>query len=319
MATWWEVGLFVGFVTAGLLRRMLRSSRLCPSPKGMARKTVIITGANSGLGRATALELARRNARIILACRSMTSATQAAKYVTSNTGNTEMVPKVLDLSSMNSIRQFSEQILAEENQIDVLVNNAGVFQCPYSQTTDGFEMQMGVNHLGHFLLTSLLIERLKQSAPSRIVVVSSALSTRGSINFEDMHSEIGYNKMKAYADSKLANLMFTQKLSERLEGSGVTVLAMHPGMVATNLGRHVVSRPTAYFLSPLVVALGLRDAHEGCQAIVYCCVADELRDQSGAYVSKYSKVTDYPDNAKDEQAIQKLWDLSEKMTGKKVS
>jgi len=165
-----------------------------------------------------------------------------------------------------------------------------------------------------FLLTSLLMERLKQSAPSRIVVVSSALSKRGSIKFENMHSEEGYNKMKAYADSKLANLLFSQKLSEKLEGSRVNVLAMHPGMVATNLGRHVVSKPTAFFLSPLAVTLGLRDAHEGCQSIVYCCVADELRDSSGAYVDKHCQVADYPENAKDEQSIQKLWDLSEKQT-----
>ena len=290
---------------------------MCPSKSKMDGQTVIITGANSGLGKAAATELACRNARVILACRDITAATQVAKQIVKKTGNTEIVPKVLDLSSLRSIREFSNQILNEENQINVLVNNAGVFQCPYTLTEDNFEMQMGVNHLGHFLLTSLLIERLKQSSPSRVVIVSSALSTRGNINFDDIHSRQSYNKMKAYADSKLANLMFAQELAQRLEGSDVSVYAMHPGMVATNLGRHVVSKLTALFLKPVVVALGLRDASEGCQAIVYCSCAQELKGQSGIYVSKFCKQTSYPSNACDEQTIKRLWETSETLTNTK--
>jgi len=313
---WWMFGV-VGVVAAAVWRLRLRNSRLCPSKSLMTGKTVIITGANSGLGKATALELAQRNARIILACRSMTVASQTAELIIRQTGNTKMIPHVLDLSSMRSIKEFCDSILTEEEDINVLINNAGVFQCPYTKTSDGFEMQMGVNHLGHFLLTSLLIERLKSSAPSRVVVVSSALSTRGAINFEDIHSEDRYDKMKAYADSKLANLMFTQELSRRLKGTGVTVLAMHPGMVATNLGRHVVSETTRFFLTPLVVALGLRDASEGCQAIVYCSCAEELQDQSGLYISKLCKPCKYPDNAVDQKDIQRLWDVSEQLTDTK--
>ncbi|XP_005097012.1 retinol dehydrogenase 14 [Aplysia californica] len=311
---WWKIGAFVGFVTAAVLRRLLRNSRLCPSKTQMNGKTVIITGANCGIGKATALELARRNARIILACRNLASAAETAKQICRSTGNTEIIPRALDLSSIKSIREFSQEILSEEHRIDVLVNNAGVFQCPYSKTEDGFEMQMGVNHFGHFLLTSLLTERLKQSAPSRIVIVSSALSKRGSINFDDIHSEKSYNKMKAYADSKLANLMFTKELSKRLDGSGVSVLALHPGMVATDIARHVVSRVTAKLFSPIVVALGLRDASEGCQPVVYCASAEELKGCSGVYISKLCKECEFPSSACDEEQAKKLWDISEQLT-----
>jgi len=249
----------------------------------------------------------------------MAAADKAAQHVSRVSGNSDTVAKALDLSSFNSIRSFCNQILSEEERIDVLVNNAGVFQCPYTKTEDGLEMQMGVNHFGHFLLTSMLIERLKESAPSRVVVVSSALSSRGDINLDDINSEKSYDKMKAYADSKLANLMFTQELGRRLDGSGVSVIAMHPGMVATNLGRHVVSRPLLVLLSPLAVLLGLRDAYEGSQSIVFCCCAKEFEKQYGIYVSKVFKQIDFPKNAVDTAKAQQLWELSEKMTESKLS
>uniref|UniRef100_A0A8C0BT78 Retinol dehydrogenase 14 n=1 Tax=Buteo japonicus TaxID=224669 RepID=A0A8C0BT78_9AVES len=124
-------------------------------------------------------------------------------------------------------------------KLDVLINNAGIFQCPYMKTEDGFEMQFGVNHLGHFLLTNLLLGLLKNSAPSRIVVVSSKLYKYGEINFEDLNSEISYNKSFCYSRSKLANILFARELARRLEGTGVTVNSLHPGIVRTNLGRYV--------------------------------------------------------------------------------
>uniref|UniRef100_A0A8C0UQT1 Retinol dehydrogenase 14 n=1 Tax=Cyanistes caeruleus TaxID=156563 RepID=A0A8C0UQT1_CYACU len=126
------------------------------------------------------------------------------------------------------------------SRLDVLINNAGIFQCPYMKTEDGFEMQFGVNHLGHFLLTNLLLGLLKNSAPSRIVVVSSKLYKYGEINFEDLNSEISYNKSFCYSRSKLANILFARELARRLEGTGVTVNSLHPGIVRTNLGRHLL-------------------------------------------------------------------------------
>lgn len=283
----------------------------------MFGKTVIITGANSGIGRATAFELARRRARLILACRSLTSALDTARQIKASTKNGEVIAKELDLASLKSVREFSKQILAEEQKIDVLINNAGVFQCPYMQTEDGFEMQMGVNHFGHFLLTSLLLERIKMSAPSRIVIVSSSLSKRGFIKFDDIHCTKNYDKSKAYADSKLANLLFARELSERLQDSHVDVFPLHPGMVATNLGRHVLPGFLIRILNPLVIFLGLRDADEGCQAVVYCSVAEELKGKSGIYIGRDCKECSFPVNAANEQTAKQLWKLSEHLTDQK--
>ncbi|GFN82369.1 reverse transcriptase [Plakobranchus ocellatus] len=305
---------FVLLTVAVVRRLLLRSKRKCPSKTLLPGKTVIITGANSGLGRAAAFELAKRKARVILACRSLSSAQATSKEIRTATGNSEIIPKELDLGSLKSIQKFSQEILVEEDKIDVLLNNAGVFQCPYCKTEDGFEMQMGVNHLGHFALTLSLLERIKQSSPSRIVIVSSSLSRRGTIQFEDFHCEKSYIKSKAYADSKLANLMFARHLARQLDGTGVDVLALHPGMVATNLGRHVVSPITKTIFSPLVVLLGLRDATEGCQTLVYCAVADEVKGKSGTYIGTDFHPCEYPPLAMDEEAVVKLWELSKKLT-----
>ena len=308
-------GSAIAVLTAVIVRRLfLWSKRQCPSKKIMTGKTVIITGANSGLGKAAALELAKRKARLILACRNLSSAKKTVKEIQEATGNSEIIPKELDLASLKSINKFSKDVLIEEERIDVLLNNAGVFQCPYWKTEDGFEMQMGVNHLGHFALTFLLLDRIKNTSASRIVVVSSSLSKRGSINFEDFLCEKNYNKAKAYADSKLANLMFARQLTEHLNSSDIDVLALHPGMVVTNLSRHVVSSVTKAVLSPLCVLLGLRSASEGCQTLVYCAVADELCGKSGAYIGTDFQSCNYPPNAVDDETAFKLWEVSKKLT-----
>ncbi|GFS26557.1 retinol dehydrogenase 14 [Elysia marginata] len=309
------IGSALALFTAVVARRVLLCfKRQCPSKNLMVGKTIIITGANSGLGKAAALELAKRKARLILACRTFSSAKETVKEIQGATGNGEIVAKELNLASLDSIHKFCKEILVEEEKIDVLLNNAGLFQCPYRKTEDGFEMQMGVNHLGHFALTLLLLERMKQTRESRIVVVSSSLSKRGCLNFEDFHSEESYRKSKAYADSKLANLMFVKQLSEQLDGSGVDVLALHPGMAITNLGRHVVSSVVKTILSPLVYLFGLRTASEGSQTLVYCAVADELKGKSGAYIGTDFQPCQYPPNAMDKEAAIKLWELSKSLT-----
>ncbi|KAH9496166.1 Retinol dehydrogenase 14 [Bulinus truncatus] len=310
---WWKTSAVIGFLTIAALRRYLRYTRLCPSKANINGKTVIITGASSGLGKATAFELARRKAKLILACRNLSSAQMIVEQIRDTTGNSEVFAKELDLASLNSVNNFCKQVLSEVQNIDILINNAGVFQCPYMKTDDGFEMQMGVNHFGHFLLTLRLLDRIKLSAPSRIIIVSSSLSKNGSIHFDDIHSEQNYNKVKAYCDSKLANLLFARELAERWKGSGVDVFAMHPGMVATNLGRYVIPSVINRFLSPLFVILGLRDADEGCQSVVYCAVAEELKGRSGIYVGKNCKQSQYPPNALDKNISKKLWEVSEQL------
>lgn len=211
----------------------------CRSRQRMDGKTVIVTGANTGIGKLTAQELARRGARVVMACRDVARGEAALSEVRERSGSENVVLKRLDLSSCASIRQFSEEVLQEEAAIHVLLCNAGVMITPtFQRTADGFEQQFGVNHLGHFLLTNLLLDRIKASAPSRIVVVSSSANYFGSLDFDDMMFEKGYNKYKAYARSKLANVMFGRELAKRLEGTGVSVYSLHPGSIRTELQRH---------------------------------------------------------------------------------
>ena len=212
---------------------------VCTSKARLDGKTVIITGANTGIGKETAIDLARRGARVILACRSVERGEKAAVEVRERSGNENAVFRQLDLSSLASVRQFSAKILEEEPRIDILINNAGVMMCPYSKTADGFEMQFGTNHLGHFLLTNLLLDRIKEAPSGRIINVSSLAYRFGKINFDDLNSQQSYSETGAYSQSKLANILFTRSLAKRLEGTNVTANCLHPGAVATELQRHV--------------------------------------------------------------------------------
>ncbi|TRZ26233.1 hypothetical protein HGM15179_000845 [Zosterops borbonicus] len=205
------------FVAAPYIRRYVAGGR-CQSAARLEGKVVIITGANTGIGKETARDLAQRGARVIIACRDIAKAEAAASEIRAETGNQQVIVKKLDLADTKSIREFAENFLAEEKKLHVLINNAGVMLCPYSKTADGFEMHLGVNHLGHFLLTFLLLECLKQSAPSRIVNVSSLAHHGGRIRFHDLQGEKSYNRGLAYCHSKLANVLFTRELARRLQG-----------------------------------------------------------------------------------------------------
>ncbi|XP_068955439.1 retinol dehydrogenase 14 isoform X2 [Petaurus breviceps papuanus] len=293
----------------------------------MRGKTVIVTGANSGLGRATAAELLRREARVILACRDRGRAEQAAAELRQEQALEraraqappaaegcpagELIVKELDLASLRSVRAFCQE---EEPRLDVLINNAGVFQCPYMKTEDGFEMQFGVNHLGHFLLTNLLLDRLKDSAPSRIVVVSSKLYKYGEIKFEDLNSELNYNKSFCYSQSKLANILFTRELARRLEGTNVTVNVLHPGIVRTNLGRHINIPLLVKPLFNLVSWAFFKTPAEGAQTSVYLASSAEVEGVSGKYFGD-CKEEDLLPKAMDDSVARKLWDISEVMVG----
>ena len=213
---------------------------VCRSKARLDGKTAIITGANSGIGIETAIDFAGRNARVILACRSVEKGEKAAVEVREKSGNDDVVFRQLDLASLASVRQFAATVLEEEPRIDILVNNAGVMACPYSKTEDGFEMQFAVNHLAHFLLTNLLLDRLKEAPSAKIVNVSSLAHMMGKINFDDMNREKSYDRWSAYGQSKLANILFTRSLAKRLVGTSVIVNALHPGSVVTELQRHVM-------------------------------------------------------------------------------
>ncbi|KAM9320825.1 retinol dehydrogenase 14 [Gastrophryne carolinensis] len=281
----------------------------------MRGKTVLITGANCGIGKATAAELLRREARVILACRDLDRAEEAARQLRHETGDSgEIVIRELDLASLRSVRSFCLQITKEEPRLDVLINNAGVFQCPYTKTEDGFEMQFGVNHLGHFLLTHLLLGLLKSSAPSRVVVVSSKLYKYGEINFDDLNSERSYSRSFGYSRSKLANILFTRELARRLEGTGVTVNVLHPGVVRTNLGRHIAIPTVVKPLFNAVTWAFFKTPEEGAQTSVYLACSPKVEGVSGKYFGDCHEEELLP-KAMDDLVARKLWDISEIMVG----
>ena len=209
---------------------------VCTSKARLDGKTVLITGGNSGIGKETAVELAKRGARVIAADKE--GGLETSQDIQRRSGNSDVQFYKFDLASLASVREFSGQILAREPRLDILINNAGVAGLPYVKTEDGFESHIGVNHLGHFLLTNLLLERLKESPSARIIVVASAWHYFGKIQFDDLHLEHSYDIQKAYAQSKLANMLFMKSLARRLRGqdvSNVTVNAVHPGYVNTGM------------------------------------------------------------------------------------
>ena len=272
-------------------------------------KTVIVTGSNTGIGRETALDLASRGARVILACRNIPKAQEAAKEIQNKTGNNKVIVKELDLASLKSVRNFAHEINQSEERLDILINNAGIMRCPHWKTEDGFEMQLGVNHLGHFLLTNLLLDMLQRSQPSRIINVSSLAHTRGKIRFDDLQSEQEYSPGPAYARSKLANVLFTRELSKRLDNTDVTVTAVHPGVVKTELSRHLSftkSYLASFSLAP-IIWLVFKTPWQGAQTTIHCAVADDV--ESGLYYSD-CKPKEPAEQAKDDGAAKKLWEVS---------
>jgi NAD(P)-dependent dehydrogenase (short-subunit alcohol dehydrogenase family) len=226
---WLFGGALASFISLYLLRQFMAGA-VCKSKARLDGKTVIITGANSGIGLETAVDLAKRNARVILACRSVERGETAAVEVRKRSGNNNAVFAQLDLASLDSVRKFAAKILEEEPRIDILINNAGVMAIPNrTLTQDGFEMQFGTNHLGHFLLTNLLLDRIKE-APSKA-------SERGKLDLSDLNSEKSYSEWYAYGASKLANVLFTRSLAKRLQGTRVTANVLHPGVIVTELTR----------------------------------------------------------------------------------
>ncbi|TKS87445.1 Retinol dehydrogenase 12 [Collichthys lucidus] len=276
------------------------------SAERLEDKTVVITGANTGIGKETAIDLAKRGAKVIMACRDMERAQAAVKEVIEISGNENVVCMKLDLSDSKSIREFAEAINKGEPRLNILINNAGVMVCPYGKTADGFEMQIGVNHFGHFLLTHLLIDLIKRSAPARIVTVSSMAHAWGAINLEDINSEKSYDKKGAYSQSKLANVLFTRSLAKRLEGTGVTTYSLHPGVVQTDLWRHL-SGPQQFVMK--AISPFTKNSTQGAQTSIYCAVEPTLEKESGGYYSDCAPA-DCSAAGKDDALAEKLWALT---------
>ncbi|XP_022348153.1 retinol dehydrogenase 13 [Enhydra lutris kenyoni] len=307
-------------VGGAVLLRDYVAGGACPSKATIPGKTVIVTGANTGIGKQTAMELARRGGNVILACRDMEKCEAAAKDIRGETLNHCVRARHLDLASLKSIREFAAKITEEEKQVHVLVNNAAVMRCPHWTTEDGFEMQFGVNYLGHFLLTNLLLDRLKASAPSRIINLSSLAHIAGHVDFDDLNWEKRkYDTRAAYCQSKLAIILFTKELSWRLQGTGVTVNAVHPGVARTELGRHTGMHSSAFssFTLGPVFWLLVKSPELAAQPSTYLAVAEELEGVSGKYFDGLKEKAPAPE-AEDEETAQRLWAESARLVGLEV-
>ena len=290
----------------------------CTSQAKLEGKTVIVTGSNTGIGKETALDLATRGARVIMACQNLRKAEEALKEIVQKSGNKNIVAKRLDLASLKSVREFAEDVNNNEARLDVLVNNAGLFaKTQLTTTEDGFETTMGVNHLGHFLLTNLLLDLLKKSAPSRIVVVSSGahskwLYTTTGFNFENMNGEINYSPFAAYGQSKLANILFTRELARRLNGTGVTANSLHPGAIKTDIGRNLPISLSIYF--NYIMPHFAKTSFEGAQTNIHVAVSEELDGVTGLYFAD-CKEKRPGETALDDEAAKKLWQVSAELVG----
>ncbi|CAG5093710.1 Similar to RDH12: Retinol dehydrogenase 12 (Homo sapiens) [Cotesia congregata] len=311
--------LFPIIVIMGLLRKCReRTWGRCKDTSSLQGKVFLVTGANSGIGKETVRELARRQARVILACRDMDNARNAISEIRKDVSTGEMIPMELDLASLVSIRKFAQQVLNDFPEIHCLINNAGVY-VPLknsSMTRDGFEIHFGVNHLGHFLLTNLLLDRLKVSAPSRVVIVTSKLLS-GVIDFSNLNGEKGLpakGRMNpGYVNSKLANVYFGKELAKRLQDSGVNVYMVCPGFAYTGLFRNVKRSWFHYILFSPVALLFLRTAHQGAQTVLHCATDASLSEESGL-IYRDCKTYDSKVEFKDDVA-ENLWAVSASLVG----
>ncbi|MGV0034673.1 MAG: SDR family oxidoreductase [Candidatus Azotimanducaceae bacterium WSBS_2022_MAG_OTU7] len=273
----------------------------------MEGKRVLITGGNSGIGIVTARELAKQGAEVILACRDSAKTADALKVINAG-ASTPAINLPVELDNLQSVRDLAASFLGRYDRLDVLINNAGVFPPKQRMTVDGFEMQIGVNHLSHFLLTHLLLDCLKASAPARVVTVSSKLHKSGKINVDVFKGYAKYNSQAAYNDSKLANVLFAVELARQLEGTGVTSNVLHPGAVATDIIRDLP------WMLRKIIGLIFISPEKGALTNIMLASDPLLADSNGKYFDQ-GALTDYSTQADDQALCKKLWDVSAELTG----
>jgi NAD(P)-dependent dehydrogenase (short-subunit alcohol dehydrogenase family) len=273
----------------------------------MRGKTVLVTGANTGIGFETAAGLAAMGADVVITSRDTAKGAAATKEIQERHPGANVTPMQLDLARLEDVRRFAGEFNERFPQLHVLINNAGLILNKRRLTEDGFESTFQVNHLGPFLLTHLLLDKLKASAPSRIVNVASAAHRGGKLNFDDLQSERSYRSMRVYGTSKLCNILFTKELARRLEGTGVSAYALHPGTVRTRFGKDgdtgifglgaKISGPL--FLTPA----------QGARTSIHVASAPDIEQHSGGYFQR-SKVHKPSSAARNEETARKLWEKS---------
>ncbi len=282
-------------------------------------KTILVTGANTGIGWDAARVLAERGARVLLACRNEDKARDAIDRIKVTAPDADLAYIPLDLTSLTSVKAAADQVL-EEERLDALVNNAGVMVPPKMQTQDGFELQFGVNHLGHFALTGHLLPKLKDQPGARVINVSSAAHKGGHINYDDLHAEKSYSRMGRYSMSKFANILFMYELQRRLEkaGSPAISVACHPGGANTDLSRHI---PGIFRILFLPLSLMMNSSAEGALPTLMATTAADV--QGGDYfgpagmgeMARSAKKVETIGHSRDEADAARLWDVSTELTG----
>ena len=275
-------------------------------------KICMVTGANVGIGKETARALASAGARVIMVCRSRTRGEAARAEIIEQSGNDEVELMLADLSVQADVRKLAAAFQRQHEALHVLVNNAGAYFPQRTESADGLEMTWALNHLGYFLLTNLLLDVIKRSAPARIINVSSAGHTHGTIDFDDLQMRRNYGGFQAYARSKLANLLFTYELARRLDGTAVTVNALHPGAVNTNIWNNVDG-----LLGRLLRAVGkfyFLPVEAGAATAIYLATSPDVTGVTGQYFAKQKAVRSSPGSYRTDVAA-RLWDVSTAMTG----
>jgi retinol dehydrogenase 14 len=282
---------------------------------GMEGKVVLITGGTSGIGRAAATALAAMGAEVAVTGRSRQRGEAAVEEIRDTSGNERVSLMLADLAVQTEVRGLAEEFRERYDRLDVLVNNAGIIQSKRTETPDGLELTLAVNHLAPFLLTNLLLDLLKESAPSRIITVSSEARRGAQIDFEDLQSERRYRAFKVYGMTKLANILFTYELAERLEGTGVVANCLHPGGVNTNFGANNRSVGTLLFraFKPF-----MRTPEQGADTIVYLAISPEAGKMTGRYLTDRKVVASF-NEPHDEATQKRLWEVSEKLTNLEVA
>ena len=271
----------------------------------------MVTGANSGIGKATAMGLAEMGATVILVCRSKEKGEAALSETREKSGNNSLDLMLADMSSMRSVRQLASEFRRKYDRLHVLVNNAGLFMFTRTTTGDRLETTFEVDYLSHFLLTGLLIDLLKATAPSRLVEVSSIAHYNGHIDFDDLQGEKGYGGWRAYSQAKLAQVLFTYELARRLKGTGVTANCLHPGAVATNIWSRPLGR--AGFIMKLL-RLFMMGPEGGAKTPIYLASSPDVEGVSGKYFTN-KKEKESSKESNDEQVARRLWLVSEELTG----
>jgi NAD(P)-dependent dehydrogenase (short-subunit alcohol dehydrogenase family) len=276
----------------------------------MSGRICVITGATRGIGRATAEGVAKLGATVVLVCRRQADGDAVSQAI----GKSAPVkPEVVtaDLSSQSSIRTASAEIRDRYPHLHVLLNNAGIITRRRELSVDGIEMQFAVNHVAYFLLTRLLLDQLKAGAPSRVINVTSGAHSGATIDFDDLQNERRYDPNRAYAQSKLANILFTYELARRLDGSGVTVNCLHPGVIATGLLADYMGVP---FAGPALARTFGATPEEGARTSIYLASSPEVEGITGRYFVN-SRPRDSSRQSYDEASARRLWEVSERMTG----